>query len=66
MTDQLLQGGESLITIDSFEWKSEDEENPERQALTEGVEDGKETCERMGLKMSRIVSATEVENKEDV
>jgi hypothetical protein len=29
------------------------------------VEDGKETCERMGLKMSRIVSATEVEEKEE-
>ena len=64
MTDQLLQAGGSLITIDSFEWKSEDEENPERQALRAGVEDGKETCERMGLKMSRIVSATEVEEKE--
>jgi hypothetical protein len=28
MTDQLLQAGGSLITIDSFEWKSGDEENP--------------------------------------
>jgi hypothetical protein len=30
MTDQLLLASNGLITIDSFDWKSENEENPER------------------------------------
>lgn len=64
MTDQLLQAGGVLITIDEFDWKSENEENPERQALASGIEDGKEICQRMGLKLSRIVSATEVDEEE--
>lgn len=66
MTDQLLQAGYGLITIDSFEWKSENEENPEREALKAGVSDGQEICQRMGLKLSRIVSATEVDDKDEV
>lgn len=65
MTDQLLIAGEGLIKIDKFDWEAENEQNPERQAIREGLSDGEEICAKMGLKMKRIVSIAEVEAKEE-
>ena len=65
MTDQLLKAGQGLITIDRFQWKARDEDNPEKEALRQGLEDGEQICGRMGLKLTGVLSVEEVEDRQE-
>lgn len=51
MTDRILSEGDGFVTLTDFVWKAVDvvshfiqEKDPEREALKEGIQEGKELC----------------------
>ncbi len=63
LVDGIMYGKE--IIYKSFEWKPLKEKDIGEEAIEEGLKEGKELCQKLGLELGRIVAIEEVADREE-